>query len=396
MLIDGLLRDTGFALEHIGGVLMVGGSTRMPACKRLVSTITGKDPRFTINPDECVAMGAALQAAVHRTAIPLLGARWVQDVMSHSLGMIAESEDGTTFVNSILIPRNLPIPARQVRPFRVRTSQSRPSSISVYVTQGESEGPNDCSYVGKYVVEDIAHDTSGSEMVEICYEYDQDGVVVVSAVVAGTGIPLRVTRQAVPEDMSWVGKSPAELRRVTETVTVLAAVDLSGSMRGKPLSDSQAAVADFIKHLDLNTVRLGIMEFADRVSVSLGPSDDARALRQAVKAWTIGSVGIGNGAHPFDAAQKLLSGQGGRRILVVLTDGCWSNPKEAIRAARQCHADHIEVIALGFGTADEEFLRQVATSTDRSALLNSSDELRSAFEQVAQVVSEGATGLGRF
>src|SRR3954468_25012160 len=112
-------------------------------------------------------MGAARQAAVHRSAVPMLGSRRVQDVMSHSLGMIAESEEGDRFVNSILISRNLPIPAKQVKPFRVRTSRARPSSISVYVTQGESDDPTECSYVGKYVVDDIPHDASGSVMVEI-------------------------------------------------------------------------------------------------------------------------------------------------------------------------------------------------------------------------------------
>jgi molecular chaperone DnaK len=392
MLVGSVLEETRHSMEQINSVLMVGGSTRMPACRRLVATLTGKAPNLGVNPDECVAIGAAIQAGLHRPGLLRLGARHVRDVTSHSMGMIAESATRDRYVNSILIPRNLPIPARQSKPFQVKTTRSG-AEVSVYVTQGESEDPANCSYVGKYRITGIPP-SSGAAILDISYQYDLDGVVKVDATLRPDGRALNVEKHPAPDDMSWVTGSPKDQQVAVEHTTVYAAIDLSGSMSGKPLSDSQAAILGFINNIDLAHASVGLIRFADEVKTDIQGSQNNKALSKAIHSWKIGDVGGGNAAHPFDEALSFLKNEKGRRLLVVLTDGVWYDQPTAIKAAKKCHQAGIEVIALGFGGADKAFLKEIA-SADSSALYQSSGELISAFEQIAQVVVERTTGIGR-
>jgi molecular chaperone DnaK (HSP70) len=395
-----VLSDTGFDYQTISGVLMVGGSTRMPACIDLVRRLSGRDPITTVNPDECVALGAAIQGYVlqypDKGASVRGGLAWrprVQDVMSHSMGMIAIGASGEHYINSVLIPKNKPIPCREVRPYQVHTQEHRDNSTSIYVTQGESDDPVNCSFVGKYVVKGIPHGKGGVAVLDIAYEYDRSGVVTVSAVERRQGRTLSIDKEAIPQDMAWVSKSPRELSTISHR-TIYAAVDLSGSMSDQPLLDAKRAVADFIDKSDLAHTSIGIMCFADSVHVDQVAIQDAKKLKQAVEGWTIGSVGICNSAHPFDEARALL-GTDGKRYLIVLTDGIWSGRSLAEARAKECRNAGIDIIALGFGSADDAFLRSIATA-EQSVLLSSSGDLVAALGEIAQEMVEdqpaGPTG----
>jgi uncharacterized protein YegL len=403
----------------IDGILMVGGSTRMPMCTDLVTRFLGKRPRTAVNPDESVVLGAALlaQQLARTAAAPRTGAapgtglvapRRIQDVMSHSMGMIAVSAEGERYVNSILMARNKPTPCREVRPFQVRTRAGRDNTTAVYVTQGESTEPGDCTFVGKYEIAGIPHDASERSVLDIAYAYDASGVVRVTAELRGSRAPLAVTKQPVPEDMSWIRESP-KAHEALEHKTILLAVDLSGSMGGEPLEEARQAVKAFISNSDLAHASIALMCFADSVHVDEDPSSDVTHLERAADGWRIGMVGNGNSVHPFDLALRILLDEGaprglqkqpngvhakGRSYIVVLTDGVWSCRASAIASAMRCHEAGIEIIAIGFGAADETFLRQIAT-TDEAALMTASGKLEAVFGEIAQVLVEDA-GARRF
>ena len=110
-----------------------------------------------------------------------------------------------------------------------------------------------------------------------------------------------------------------------------------------------------------------------------------------------GNVGGGNSAEPFTTALPLLKGkhlneEGEVRYIIVLTDGQWGCRESAINAAKKCHNAGIEVMALGFGSADATFLKQIA-STDEFASMTSLTEMSGSFSKIAQAIGEDATGL---
>src|SRR5262249_17989728 len=150
----------------------VGGSTRMPMVREWIQRASGRPPMGGIHPDHAVALGAAAQAALllesslsqqnslsqknspsqqnstaQQNAAPVLrlsAPRRVRDVVAHSLGMIAESPDGTRYVNSVLLPRNLTIPCEERRPYQFPLRGDGTDVLEVFLTQGETTDPASC------------------------------------------------------------------------------------------------------------------------------------------------------------------------------------------------------------------------------------------------------------
>ncbi len=388
MLIQQVMNETDFSFEQIGSVLMVGGSTRMPACTELVHRLTGKVPNTSINPDECVAVGAAIQGAEYRAdkkQFFLSGSR-IHSATSHSLGMVAVSADGNKFINSVIIPKNKTIPSSEVRPYQAATREQGNNKITVYVTQGEGEDLDNCSFVGKYVITQIPFEKSGKSVLDISYEYDRSGIVRVSAVHKKSRATLAVAEEPLPEDMSWVFQSPRMF--VPPHQTIYLAIDLSGSMSGSPLKDAQEAMRGFVQNSDLANTSIGLIAFADSVQLMVSASQNAKEILRAIDSLHIGLVGGANSGQPFDLAFEQLGDVKGPRFLVALTDGVWSRQDHAVERAKNCHKAGVEIIAIGFGSADDKFLRQIATS-DQSILLSGSRDLAAAFENIAQVLVEG-------
>jgi molecular chaperone DnaK len=224
------LGEAGLTWPKLDGVLLVGGSTRMPMVRSYVSQMSGKPPRAGVNVDEVVALGAAIQAALEvgeaigdavprftlgasrgtaeaTTATAALPARRVTDVMSHSLGTVAVSPDGSAYVNDLVIRRNVPIPATDSRAYLHATHGGANDRLEVYVTQGESTAPTDCTILGKYVFQGI--EPTGAEVaVDVGLSYDSNGVVQVRAIQRDTGRELPMTVEPVPDDLSWGGRPP--------------------------------------------------------------------------------------------------------------------------------------------------------------------------------------------
>lgn len=398
-LTEQVLKEAGLKWKALEGVLLVGGSTRLPMVSRYVEQMSGKKPMTGVNVDEAVALGAAIQASMdagESSRFSLAGKKTIQDVMSHSLGMVAENQDRSRYVNSIMIPKNKPIPCAETRPFQLRTTRSKPNQLEVYMLQGESEYPLQTVILGKYTFSGISHVPNQPAVLDIKYEYDRNGVVTVSALERSTAKTLRMQVEPVPADMSWLSRPPEKEQVVHLHLSVLIAIDLSGSMSGEPLQQAQAAAKRFITEMDLSHTSVGLLVFADSVRVTQSLSQNAKQLNTGIEEWTATmearTVGRGNDAEPFSEALRLLKGLEDPRFLIVLTDGVWSYQDEAIRCAQQCHAEGIEIIAIGFGSADRTFLQAVATS-EENALFTDLTTLVSSFSKIAQVLTESGGGV---
>lgn len=401
--------------NQIDGVILVGGSTRMRMIHNYVYEMSGKPPLSGVNVDEAVALGAAIRANItdkgeavatigglfgrtKSSGLSIQGAKAVTDVTAHSLGMISISPDGEEYINSIIIKKNTKIPASNAKPFNLRT-RAKDNELEVYVLQGEYKRPLDNTIINKYVISKIERTSPPNSVIEVTYEYTANGVIEVSAVQKETKKKLPIKIEPVPEDMSWTDLSPKDNMTGGEmpSVDVMLAIDLSGSMSGDPTRKAMKAMDDFVKQMDSDYTRIGIIAFADTSKVILQPTDDFKAVHNTISRLEGVDVGICNDAEPFTAAYGVLNGgfmkkESDIKYIVVLTDGCWNNTSTAINAAKKCHKAGIEVMALGFGSADHAFLKKIA-STDEFASITDLSDLGGSFSKIAQAIGEGSTGL---
>ena len=399
-----VLREAGIEWAQLDGVLLVGGSTRMPMVTAWVEKMSGKPPIKGINADEAVCLGAGIQANMElaRTGtIPKFALSGkisnIKDVMSHSLGMLAENHDRSRYKNSIIIPKNKKIPAEEVRPYQIRTG-NRNNELELYLIQGETKNVSECRIIGKYVFSDIEHVSRKIAVIDVKYIYDENGTVQVSATQRETGKMLGKTEAEIPANMEWIYGSPMDQDTVVPPLSVIIAVDLSGSMTGEPLKEAMRAANNFTEQLDLSNASIALMPFADKVEINLELTGNAKDIQEGIKDWAAmfnrGTVGYGNFAHPFDKTLDILKNQDDPRFIIVLTDGVWLCQDEAISAAKRCKEAGIEIIAIGFGSADSDFLRKIATS-DENALFTDLGNLVTSFGKIAQELTEsGGKGSG--
>lgn len=390
----------------ISDVILVGGSTKMKMIHKFVEEMSGNSPVGGVNPDEAVALGAAIRANV---IIPKIGGRLNTSLKNnkhaigghptpdlklstgHSLGMIAESEDRERYINSKIIYKSDPIPAYKTKPYNFITHDNN-LELEVYVLQGENFRPLDNEIVSKYIITKMDKTSPPASIIDVTFGYNSNDLVEVSAIQRETGKQLKIQRIHITgnEDMSWTDLSPkltTQLKTSYSKAEVMLAIDLSGSMYGDPTLKAKEAMRGFVAEMDSNHVRIGLIAFADKKDCVLSPSDNYSDVLRSIDSIDHANVGGGNKAEPFTLAKSELKGDGSK-FIVVLTDGVWFYPNgngAVIDIAKDCHKNDIDVIALGFGGANVSFLKQIA-SKEHWGSLTKLTELTSSFSKIAQEI----------
>ena len=177
------LSDAGLPISQIDKVILVGGSTRIPAVQEAVKNFTGKEPSKGVNPDECVAMGAAIQAGV------LTGE--VKDVLLLDVTPLTLGIETLGGVATPLIERNTTIPAKKSQVFS--TAADGQTSVEIHVVQGERQMAADNKTLGRFTLSGIAPAPRGIPQIEVTFDIDANGIVKVSAMDKGTGKEANIT-----------------------------------------------------------------------------------------------------------------------------------------------------------------------------------------------------------
>ncbi len=181
--VESAMKDAGVKMGDIDEVILVGGSTRMPAVQELVKKMTGKDPHMGVNPDEVVAVGAAIQGGVLAGDVKGI---LLLDVTPLSLGV--ETLGG---VMTKMIERNTTIPTRKTETYT--TAADGQTSVEIHVLQGEREMAADNKTLGKFHLMNIPSAPRGIPQVEVTFDIDANGIVNVSAKDRGTGQEQKIT-----------------------------------------------------------------------------------------------------------------------------------------------------------------------------------------------------------
>ena len=419
LLIEECFRELGseYNWQSMDEVVLVGGSTRMPQVRDLVTRMIGKPPVTSVNVDTIVSLGAAIQAVIStEKTVTLslgkptgpaqgngaaqkrtltLGVNSIQDVTSHSLGLLSVSEDGSRYVNTIIIPKNTHIPSTQSRPFKILSRNSKDMKIEAYILQGESETPSDNHILGQYSITNITPQDEKEIIVDISYTYDENGMVVIDAIQRKTGKKLTVTKLEATGDMSWMDEEPKQ-QSVALPTTIYLAIDVSGSMSGEPIKEVGKAANKLCDNIDLTSTKVGLVVFASHVYMACVPNHNGKEIRDCIRSavdfeynekhslgWgTTGPLGLMNSTITDKDLQE-------KQYIILLTDGAFANASEEIKNANTLRQRGVEIITIGIKGADAAFLKKLASSDENSMMANL-NQLQTTFSNIAQAITEGS------
>lgn len=236
-----VLSDGGVSVSELGMVLLVGGSTRMPAVQEKVRKLTGKEPSHSLNPDECVAIGAAVQGGKLGGEITSGNAAEIILMDVTPLSLAIETVGG---IATKIIDRNTTIPTRHSQVFS--TAANFQTSVEIKVLQGERQFAKDNTLLGNFRLSGIKRAPAGVPQIEVTFDIDANGIVNVSAKDLGTGKKKQITitaRSKLSED---------EIEQAIRDAEAFAGEDTSRKRHWDVLNDAQNAAARAEQYLNQN------------------------------------------------------------------------------------------------------------------------------------------------
>jgi len=388
-LMEVVLDEASLKRSQIDTVLLTGGSTRMPMVKSMLRTFFKKEPNASVNPDEVVSLGAAIEGAMLQVkkgiagerVVKMLGGITSQDVNSHSLGIVTLKEGRLR--NSIIIPKNTPIPTEMSRNDYV-TSYNNQTSLDVYLTQGEEADPRCCTLLGAYEFNDIPPRPAGKSQIEVTFKYNLNGMVEIEARDISSG--KRLSKKVKREEISL------DALEVSQHLDVALLLDASGSMAGQKIEDAKEAVVNFLDRLQ-GTIRLGLISFGDpNAHIRHDLTTDFSTIKSAVR--KLSATGGTPMAEAISLAHtNILGYQGAINVMILLTDGQPNNPTTTEQAANTSKSKGVRIITIGVGSdVDSAFLRRIASAPEDYHFVGESFELSATFVNIATELSSGILG----
>lgn len=183
--VQNALKDAGLNISEVSKVLLVGGSTRIPAVQDKVKQLTGKEPNKSLNPDECVALGASIQGG------KLAGDSGAGDILLLDVTPLSLSIETRGGIATRLIERNTTIPTKKSQVFS--TAEDNQSAVDINILQGERQFARDNKSLGQFRLDGIPPARSGVPQIEVTFDIDANGIVNVSAKDLGTGKEQHIT-----------------------------------------------------------------------------------------------------------------------------------------------------------------------------------------------------------
>ena len=267
--VQNALKDAGLNASDIGKVLLVGGSTRIPAVQAKVAQLTGKEASKNLNPDECVAIGASIQGG------KLAGDSGAGDILLLDVTPLSLSIETMGGVATKLIERNTTIPTRKSQVFS--TAADNQSAVDINVVQGERQFAKDNKSLGQFRLDGIAPAPRGIPQIEVTFDIDANGIVNVSAKDLGTGREQHITITA------GSNMSDADIDKAVKEAAEFEAQDKKRKEGIDARNDADAMV--FQTEKALNDVGDKITE-ADKSSVEA----DLKALKDILEATPADNV----------------------------------------------------------------------------------------------------------
>ena len=278
------LRDAGLTASELGKVLLVGGSTRMPVAQEKVKQLTGKEPSKNLNPDECVALGAAVQGG------KLSGEAGAGDVLLLDVTPLTLSIETLGGVATPLIKRNTTIPTRASQVFS--TAADNQTAVDINVVQGEREFARDNKSLGQFRLDGILPAQRGVPQIEVTFDIDANGIVNVSAKDKGTGKEQHITIT------SGSNMSKEDIDKAVNEAAQFEAADKEKKEAIEVRNGADSIVFQTKKALS---------EVGDKISESekSGVEADLKALEDILSAHPLESI-TKDGAEQIKAAQEKL------------------------------------------------------------------------------------------